>query len=404
MSEEPLSCPLQARPTPPKRYAYHLPPDPLKTGQMILCCCLNIGTDPRGFTKPRNTSTTYSWVNTKDRQKREVGVDITMAIAANLQRYCGNTTTTDSLCDPTPETIKKACSAASASVSKDRVLYYYNGHGVPAPTMNHECWYFDENITAYVPMSIGEVFNSLGERAVYVFDCPNSERLFKWFVHRNDILRKQNKRRAEYIVFSGYGEFDEPQTNPNFPVDVFTACLTTPLSIALLDHFHSNTTNTKLPEEFLRTFPIEGNEHSTVVNDLYAIMTSITETIAWNDLPRGRCIRPDMQIFLSSSSGRTRRLDRCSATSFCPCGSSGGFTTPPSRTHRCRTSPHTRSGSFGIPRLSSPSRGSSRPPPVPGLQLCFSSLSTHPLRRGSSLAQTPPYPRASSRCSSVFST
>ena len=130
-------------------------------------------------------------------------------------------------------------------------------------------------------MNISEAFNCLGERVVYIFDCPYSERLFKWFVLRNDILGKQNKRHAEYIVFSGYGEFDEPQTNPNFPVDMFTACLTTPLSMAFFCYFHLNATIFTLPEEFYRNHPIEGNEHNTVANDLYAIMTSITETIAY---------------------------------------------------------------------------------------------------------------------------
>ena len=163
---------------------------------------------------------------------------------------------TESLCDPTTETIKKACSDARASVPNDHVLYYYNGHGVPAPTVNHEYWYFDENVTAYVPMNIRDVFNCLGEQTVYIFDCPHSERLFEWFVLRNDILMKQNKRCAEYIVLSGYGEFDEPQTNQNFPVDVFTACLTTPISTVLFDYFNSNRARISMPE-FLRTFPLD---------------------------------------------------------------------------------------------------------------------------------------------------
>ena len=105
MSEEPLSCPLHANLT-PKRYAYHLQPSPIKTGQMVICCCLNVGIDQTRFTKPRNTSSTFSWINTKDRLKRDVGVDITMAIAARFQRYCGNPTTTRFLCDQTTETIK----------------------------------------------------------------------------------------------------------------------------------------------------------------------------------------------------------------------------------------------------------------------------------------------------------
>ena len=112
MNEEQLSHPLHTRQTKPERYTYNIPPGPTKTGHMVICCCLNIGIDPPGFTNHLHTSTTYNWMNVKDKWKREIGVDIPTAIAGNFQRYCGNQTTTESLCDPTTESIRKACSTA----------------------------------------------------------------------------------------------------------------------------------------------------------------------------------------------------------------------------------------------------------------------------------------------------
>lgn len=36
----------------------------------------------------------------------------------------------------------------------ERVLFHYNGHGVPRPTANGEIWVFNKSFTQYIPMSI----------------------------------------------------------------------------------------------------------------------------------------------------------------------------------------------------------------------------------------------------------
>ena len=73
---------------------------------------------PPGFTKPFNTSTTNNRIDVKNNWKREVGDDIMMAIAGNFQRYCGNQTATESLRDPTIESIKMVCSTTRAPSQK----------------------------------------------------------------------------------------------------------------------------------------------------------------------------------------------------------------------------------------------------------------------------------------------
>ena len=268
-----------------KTYEYLQTPVLIKTSNLILCCCLNIGIDPPGYKKPKNTSTIYSWINVKEHRKREIGYDITLQLASQYQRYAIPSITIDPLWDPSTEKVKRTCLVSREKHGKERILFHYNGHGVPFPTINHECWFFDEEITTYVPMNIAEIFNRLGEKAIYVFDCPHSERLFKWFLKKNDVLQKQFKRNAEFIVFSGYNELESPQTNPNYPVDLFTACMTTPLSMALLDYYYSTEKIIELPLSFLKTLPIDQKTKVPVFSELYAIFTSIVEAIAWDVLP-----------------------------------------------------------------------------------------------------------------------
>jgi regulator-associated protein of mTOR len=45
--------------------------------------------------------------------------------------------------DPTVEEVKKLCTSLRRNAKEERVLFHYNGHGVPKPTDNGEIWVFD---------------------------------------------------------------------------------------------------------------------------------------------------------------------------------------------------------------------------------------------------------------------
>ena len=53
----------------------------------------------------------------------------------------------------------------------ERVLFHYNGHGVPRPTTNGEVWVFNKSYTQYIPMSIYDLQTWVGTPAIYLFDC-----------------------------------------------------------------------------------------------------------------------------------------------------------------------------------------------------------------------------------------
>lgn len=62
---------------------------------------------------------------------------------------------------------------------EDRVVFHYNGHGVPRPTENGEIWVFNKNYTQYIPLSIYDLQSWMGAPSVYVFDCHNAERIIR---------------------------------------------------------------------------------------------------------------------------------------------------------------------------------------------------------------------------------
>lgn len=45
--------------------------------------------------------------------------------------------------DPTVEEVKRLCNTCRKFAKTERVLFHYNGHGVPKPTTNGEIWLFN---------------------------------------------------------------------------------------------------------------------------------------------------------------------------------------------------------------------------------------------------------------------
>jgi regulator-associated protein of mTOR len=45
--------------------------------------------------------------------------------------------------DPTLDDVKKLAGSCRRTAKAERVLFHYNGHGVPRPTVNGEIWVFN---------------------------------------------------------------------------------------------------------------------------------------------------------------------------------------------------------------------------------------------------------------------
>ncbi|VDP00292.1 unnamed protein product [Schistosoma margrebowiei] len=79
---------------------------------------------------------------------------------------------------------------------------------------------------------------------------------------------------------------DLPQ-NPNLPADLFTACLTTPIRMALRWHWlrHQEYFPGYLDEALLDRIPGSHSNRMSLLGEINWIFTAVTDTIAWCSFP-----------------------------------------------------------------------------------------------------------------------
>lgn len=88
--------------------------------------------------------------------------------------------------------------------------------------------------------------------------------------------------------------------HPYYPADIFTSCLTTPLKIALRWFVRRNQVSMKgLNPEAVDHIPGETTDRTTPMGELNWIFAAVTDSIAWNVLPKAlfqRLFRQDLMV------------------------------------------------------------------------------------------------------------
>jgi len=102
------------------------------------------------------------------------------------------------------------------------------------------------------------------------------------------------------IVLCPCAEKELLPMNPEFPADIFTSCLTTPIPIALRWFVHQNPIAMEgFDPEYVDSIPGTEDDRKTPLGELNWIFTAITDTIAWNVLPSPlfqRLFRQDLLV------------------------------------------------------------------------------------------------------------
>ena len=76
--------------------------------------------------------------------------------------------------DPPLEEVRRLATGLRRNAREERVLFHYNGHGVPKPTANGEIWVFNRNYTQYIPLSLYDLQSWMGSPSIFVYDCSNA--------------------------------------------------------------------------------------------------------------------------------------------------------------------------------------------------------------------------------------
>lgn len=312
-----------------EKYDYYQPildwkimKDRRKTVSAAIVLCLNIGVDPPDVVKTHPCAKTEAWIDPITYNDTKKAIE---AIGKNLQTQYETlslrTRYKQSL-DPCVEDVKRFCNSLRRNARDERILFHYNGHGVPQPTQSGEIWVFNRGYTQYIPVSLYDVQTWLGAPCIYVYDCNSAGNIvtnFKKFVQKridddnegnhDNLAPSPTTAYIDSIQLAACRSNELLPMDPDLPADLFTCCLTCPIEISikwfimqspikksyygpLLD-IAKNSPNGNI------AIPGKLTDRRTPLGELNWIFTAITDTIAWTSLPRPlfkRLFRQDLMV------------------------------------------------------------------------------------------------------------
>jgi regulatory associated protein of mTOR len=288
--------------------------DRLKTVSAVLALCLNIGVDPPDVVKTSPCAKEECWIDPSTVQNNTSGNAPLTAIGKALQaqyEQLSLRTRYKLALDPTVEETKKYATGLRKNARNERVLFHYNGHGVPKPTNSGELWVFNRNYTQYIPISLYDLQTWVSGPSLFVWDCSEAGIIIQNFLKFAEKHQTQNAellRRdpsadivdcSDCIHLAACSERESLPTNPNLPADIFTACLTTPIKMAVRFHILQDPLSCSVSLNEALNIPGTVSERRTPLGELNWIFTAITDTMAWDALPKPlfkKLFRQDLMV------------------------------------------------------------------------------------------------------------
>ncbi|KAK4377456.1 hypothetical protein RND71_003752 [Anisodus tanguticus] len=274
--------------------------DRMKTGCVALVLCLNISVDPPDVIKISPCARMQCWIDPFSVAPQKALETIGRTLNEQYERWQPKARYKISL-DPTVDEVKKLCTTCRKYAKSERVLFHYNGHGVPKPTPNGEIWLFNKSYTQYIPLPISDLDSWLKTPSIYVFDCSAAGMIVNAFIELQDLTASNSSGSPtrDCILLAACEAHETLPQSAEFPADVFTSCLTTPIKMALRWFCTRSLLHESLDYSLIDKFPGRQTDRRTPLGELNWIFTAVTDTIAWNVLPRDlfqRLFRQDLLV------------------------------------------------------------------------------------------------------------
>lgn len=289
-----------------------------KTIAAAVVVCLNLGVDPPDVMKTDPCAKLEAWCDPSSYSDTKKAIE---AIGKNLQTQYETlslrTRYKQSL-DPCVEEVKRLCNTLRRLAKDERILFHYNGHGVPQPTASGEIWVFNRGYTQYIPISLYDLQTWLGAPVVFVYDCNSAGNIvhnFKKFVQKriDDDNEGNHDESApsptlaylDLLQLAACRSHEILPMGPDLPADLFTCCLTCPIDISLkwfiMQLPLKDSYYLMLPRNANGSVSVPGKltDRRTPLGELNWIFTAITDTIAWTSLLRPifkRLFRQDLMV------------------------------------------------------------------------------------------------------------
>ncbi|CAH9103197.1 unnamed protein product [Cuscuta europaea] len=276
------------------------PRDRMKTGCVALVLCLNISVDPPDVIKISPCARMECWIDPFSMAPQKALESIGRTLNQQYERWQPRARYKISL-DPTVEEVKKLCTTCRKYAKSERVLFHYNGHGVPKPTANGEIWLFNKSYTQYIPLPVSDLDSWLRTPSIYVFDCSAAGMIVNAFIELQDWNASNSSAPStrDCILLAACEAHETLPQSAEFPADIFTSCLTTPIKMALRWFCTQSLLRDSLDYSLIDRIPGRQTDRKTLLGELNWIFTAVTDTIAWNVLPHDlfqRLFRQDLLV------------------------------------------------------------------------------------------------------------
>ncbi|KAF5189076.1 Regulatory-associated protein of tor, partial [Thalictrum thalictroides] len=299
----------------------------MKTGCVALVLCLNISVDPPDVIKISPCARMECWIDPFSMAAPKALDSIGKALVSQYERWQPRARYKLQP-DPTVDEVRKLCLACRKHAKGERVLFHYNGHGVPKPTANGEIWVFNKSYTQYIPLPVSDLDSWLRTPSIYVIDCSAAGMIVNAFIERQDWGSSSSSGSSgstlkDCILLGACEAHESLPQSAEFPADVFTSCLTTPIKMALKWFCSRSLLRDTINHSLIDRIPGRQNDRKTLLGELNWIFTAVTDTIAWNVLPHDlfqRLFRQDLLVaslfrnFLLAE--RIMRSANCSPVSY----------------------------------------------------------------------------------------
>ncbi|ORY31945.1 raptor N-terminal caspase like domain-domain-containing protein [Naematelia encephala] len=219
--------------------------------------------------------------------------------------------------DPSKGTIQHHLQKARLAAGRDSyVAVLYCGHGIQEPpTEAGELWCYDRSFeecmqggggpSEYIPILVFDLLTWAGASTCYVWDCQNAGRIIRAALAEADEIDSQLREAGaqnasvgelhpavyarRQIHFAACGANETLPRIPDLPDDLFTACLTTPLRVALLFHnfqsFALTTTSSRHAQRSARDMLLLWtNMSEDLKGRLWSELQAILFNIAWSNM------------------------------------------------------------------------------------------------------------------------
>ncbi|KAJ3276836.1 hypothetical protein HDV01_002891 [Terramyces sp. JEL0728] len=246
-------------PAPPQNTEWRIK-EKLKTVSVSLVLCLNIGVDPPDIVKTKPCAKMECWIDPFLLPGQKALEAIGRNLQSQYEAWQPRARYRLSL-DPSIEETKKLCCSLRRNAKDDRILFHYNGHGIR--------------------INAGHILNAFNR-----FAAQRDAEMANHLNNTNlDGMAAPYTPLSQCIQLAACQAYQTLPMSPDLPADLFTACLTTPIEIALRWFVLSNPLIKNVTLDMTNKIPGRVTDRRTPLGELNWIFTSITDTIAWSVLP-----------------------------------------------------------------------------------------------------------------------